>query len=294
MDLSNYLILMSLPSKYLDAFQEIAKSGGFSQATEVLHVSQSALSQRIKNLEEEMGLTLFVRTPSGVILTEQGERLLRYCQTRDSLEEELVQELNASNSFEVAGTVRIGSYSSVFRSVVVPALSPLLKKYPNILCEFSCAEVRELPGMLQRAEVDFVIMDYRLDQANLETEVLGQEKFVVIKSKSFSSRNEIFLDNDRNDKATESFFISQKKRAFKYRRSYFGDCYGIIDGVKAGLGRAIMSEHLISGDKSLQIADEYKPYRRDVVLHYYKQPFYSRLSQIVVDTLKRESKAYLC
>ena len=64
---------MSLPSNYLDAFQEIAKSGGFSQATKVLNISQSALSQRIKNLEEEIGLTLFVRTPTGVLLTEQGD-----------------------------------------------------------------------------------------------------------------------------------------------------------------------------------------------------------------------------
>ncbi|MBN22602.1 MAG: hypothetical protein CL678_15065 [Bdellovibrionaceae bacterium] len=284
---------MSLPSNYLDAFQEIAKSGGFSQATKVLNISQSALSQRIKNLEEEIGLTLFVRKPTGVLLTDQGERLLRYCQTRDSLEEELVQELNASNFFDVAGTLRIGSYSSVFRSVVVPALSPLLKEYPNILCEFSCADIGDLPGMLQRAEVDFVIMDYKLDQANLETQVLGQEKLVVIESKNASNRDDIFLDNDSNDRATELFFKFQKKKAPKYRRSYFDDCYGIIDGVKAELGKAVMSEHLVNGDKSLRIVNGYKPYNLDIVLHFYKQPFRSRLHQAVIKELMERAKLFL-
>ncbi len=284
---------MSLPSNYLDAFQEIAKSGGFSQATKVLNISQSALSQRIKKLEEEIGLTLFVRTPTGVLLTEQGERLLRYCQTRDSLEEELVQELNASNFFDVAGTLRIGSYSSIFRSVVLPALSPMLKKYPNILCEFTCADMKDLPRKLQRAEVDFIITDQKLDQANLESEVLGQEKFVVIEGKNTANRNDIFLDNDSNDRMTASFFKSQKKKLPKYRRSYFDDCYGIIDGVKAGLGKAIISEHLVCDDKSLQIAAGYKPFQLDVILHYYKQPFYSRLHQTVVHALKSKSKKYL-
>lgn len=284
---------MSLPSNYLDAFQEIAKSGGFSQATRVLNISQSALSQRVKNLEEEIGLTLFVRTPTGVLLTEQGEKLLRYCQTRDSLEEELVQDLNASNFFDVAGTLRIGSYSSVLRSVLIPALSPLLKEHSNILCEFSCAEVGELPGMLQRAEVDFIVMDYKLDQANLEAEVLGQENFVVIANKVLSGRDDIFLDNDSNDRATESFFKLQKKKTPKYRRSYFGDCYGIIDGVKAGFGRGVISEHLVARDRSLRIVKGYMPHQLDVVLHYHKQPFYSRLHQAVVRAFKNESEKYL-
>lgn len=83
---------MSLPSLYLDAFLAVAQTQGFSSAASILNITQSALSQRIKNLEEHLGLTLFIRTPNGANLTEQGERLLRYCQTRDSLESELVQE----------------------------------------------------------------------------------------------------------------------------------------------------------------------------------------------------------
>ncbi len=274
---------MSLSSLYLDAFLGVAKDGSFSLAAKHLNITQSALSQRIKNLEDELGLTLFIRTSVGAKLTQQGERLLRYCQTRNSMEEELINDLNVSKSFEVTGTVKIASYSSVLRSVLIPALKPLLEKHSNILCEFICSNMQELPGLLQRAEVDFIIMDYHLERSNLQAVVLGCENFVMIESKKISLRNDIFLDNDSEDLSTELFFKTQS--GLKYRRSYFDDCYGIIDGVALGLGRAVMSEHLIVKNTDIKIIKHHKTYKTDVVLHYYQQPFYSKLHQAVINDL---------
>lgn len=257
---------MSLPSIYLDAFREVARTKGFSSAANRLHITQSALSQRIKNLEEELGLTLFIRTPAGATLTDQGERLLRYCQTKDTLEEELVQELSLSKSFELSGTVRLAAYSSVLRSVLIPALKPLLEKHPNLLCEFKCANVSDLPGMLQRAETDFVVIDYRLDRANIQIDLLGKENFVVIEGTKSSRRSDVFLDNDSQDRATELFFKAQGGKAPKFRRSYLDDCYGIVDGVNLGLGRAVMSEHLVKNHRGINIVKGFKPFRSESVV----------------------------
>lgn len=284
---------MSLPSSYLDAFLAVAQTEGFSSGAKRLNITQSALSQRIKNLEEELGLTLFIRTPTGATLTEQGERLLRYCQTRDSLETELTHDLNVAKTFEVSGTVRIASYSSVLRSVIIPALKPFLQKHPDVLCEFICSSMDELPGMLQRAEVDFIIMDYPLDRANLESVVLGQENYVLIEGLKSFGRDNIFLDNDSSDRATENFFKAQGGKVPKYQRSYFDDCYGIIDGVSLGMGKAVMSEHLVSGNRSVKIVKGHKPYKVNVVLHYYHQPFYSKLHQSVIEQLRTNCSSYL-
>lgn len=270
----------------------MAQTKGFSSAAHRLNITQSALSQRVKNLEEELGLTLFIRIPT-VELTESGERLLRYCQTRDSLEGEVVQDLNVSKAFEITGTIKIASYSSVLRSVIIPALRPLLEKHPNVLCEFVCAGMSALPGLLQRAEVDFIVMDYRLERANLQTETLGQERYVLIQSKKASARHDILLDNDAEDRTTELFFRNQGGKVAKYRRSYFDDCYGIIDGVLMGLGRAVMPEHLIDDKAKIQIVKGHKPYQVDVVLHYYQQPFYPKLHQAVMDQLKTGAAHFL-
>ncbi len=284
---------MSLSSLYLDAFLAVAKTRGFSSAAQQLNVTQSALSQRVKNLEGELGLTLFIRTTTGATLTEQGERLLRYCQMRDSMEEELIHDLNIARAFELTGTIKIAGYSSVLRSVLIPALQHLLQKHPNILCEFICANMSELPGMLQRAEVDFIVMDYQLERANLQTAPLGKEHYVFIEGKNRSSQEGVFLDNNATDRTTELFFKAQGTKIPKYRRSYFDDCYGIIDGVALGLGQAIMSKHLISNNPKIKIVRGYQPYRVEVFLHYYQQPFYSRLHQAVIENLVRGAGRYL-
>ncbi|MCB9072881.1 MAG: LysR family transcriptional regulator [Bdellovibrionaceae bacterium] len=284
---------MSLSSHHLDAFLAVAKTNGFSSAANQLHITQSALSQRVKNLEDELGLTLFIRTTTGVTLTEAGERLLRYCQTRDSLEQELVHDLNISNTYELTGSIRIAAYSSVLRSVIIPALKPLLEKHPNILCEFICAKMPKLPLLLQSAEVDFIVMDYALERANLQRENLGQEKYVIIESKKSQKRHDIYLDNDSADRATEMFFKSQNIKLPKYRRSYFDDCYGIIDGVTLGLGKAIMPKHLVAHNPKLKITESSKAYNLDVVLHYYQQPIYSKLHLAVLETIKKNAPPLL-
>lgn len=284
---------MSLSSLYLDAFLAVAQTEGFSSGAKRLNITQSALSQRIKNLEEELGLTVFIRTPTGATLTEQGERLLRYCQTRDSMETELIHDLNGAKTFEVSGTVRIASYSSVLRSVLIPPIEPFLQKHPDILCDFICSSMDDLPGMLQRGEVDFIVMDYRLEKANLETVVLGSEKYVLIESMKSSRRDDIFLDNNSGDRATENFFKAQGGKTPKYRRSYFDDCYGIIDGVALGMGKAVMSEHLVADNDKIKIVKGFKHYKVDVVLHYYHQPFYSKLHQSVIELLTKNCNSFL-
>jgi DNA-binding transcriptional LysR family regulator len=276
---------MSLSSLYLDAFVGVAKAESFSGASKVLHITQSALSQRIKNLEDELSLTLFLRTTSGVQLTEHGQKLLRYCQTKDSLESELLSDINADLESDITGVIRIGAYSTTLRSVIIPALSDFLIKHPNILCEFKCAQVDELPTLLSRGEVDFIVMDYLYEKSNIECIKLGQEELVIIESKKPSKRNDIILDHNYTDQVTESFFRKQKRKKPIYRRSYFDDCYGIINGVELGLGRAIMSSHLIKKNKAVNVSGEFKPLSLDVYLYYHSQPFYTKLQSSIRNEL---------
>ena len=131
---------MTISSLQLDAFWAVAKNGGFSAAARELSLTQSALSQRVSNLEDELGLTLLIRNPGGVALTPQGERLLRYCLIRASLESELIQDMNVAAHSKVAGTIRIAGYSSILRSVIIPALRPLIAREEDIFCEFICSD----------------------------------------------------------------------------------------------------------------------------------------------------------
>ncbi len=284
---------MSLSSLQLDAFVATAKSLNFSRAAESLFITQSALSQRIKNLELTIGATLFIRDPSQIKITETGEKLLRYCKTKDAMEDELLFNLTSSGSHELAGIVRIGAFSSILRSVVIPSLSSLLRQNPRVQCDFIHEETSGLPPLLERSECDFIILDYALESASTEKHLLGYEEYIVIESSKYPCPENIYLDNSPADTATEQFFAAQEPPPPKYKRRFMGETYGIIAGVESGLGRSVMPVHLLTGRPLLKKVEGFGPYKREITLHLKKQSYYSELYKQVIRQLTENCKDYL-
>ena len=98
---------MKLNSAQLEAFTIVAKAVSFTKAAAELHVTQSALSQRIAKLEDELETTLFIRDRTSIRLTEAGEKVLRFCQLSDGAEWELLYSLK-TNQEGFAGVLRSG------------------------------------------------------------------------------------------------------------------------------------------------------------------------------------------
>lgn len=282
---------MKITSHQLAAFYETAKLRSFSKAANALAITQSALSQRIAHLEDDLEVTLFIRDPAGPVLTTAGELLLRHCQVTDSLEQEVLNQLKTSAD-QYAGVVRIAGFSSVLRSVVIPSLAGFLRSHPQIHCEFRSYEVVDLVDVLKNAEADFVILDYHLQKKGIVEHVLGREEYVVVESAKYSSPEDVYLDHGPHDNATEMYFREQTNPPKSFRRSFMGDVYGIINGVELGLGRAVMSKHLIKNNSRIKVIKGYKRYFRDVTLNYFEQPYYSRLQKAVIDQLLKNASAY--
>ncbi|AWH49627.1 LysR family transcriptional regulator [Stenotrophomonas sp. SAU14A_NAIMI4_5] len=117
------------------AFVTVAREGSFTRAGAVLGVSQSALSQAIKALEERLQIRLLTRTTRSVSATPAGERLLEAIGNRfDEIEAELdaLTELRE----KPAGTVRLTCGDHVLRTVLLPRLLPLMQRYPDVNIEF--------------------------------------------------------------------------------------------------------------------------------------------------------------
>ncbi|MFZ4714476.1 MAG: LysR family transcriptional regulator [Bacteriovoracaceae bacterium] len=275
----------------LQAFYQTATTLNITLAAKQLGLTQSALSQRISALESELEVTLFLREPKGLLLTEVGERLLRFSQMNQKVEEELLLELQGSKT-ELAGTIRIAAYSSILRSVILPTMSEFLLKYPNIQVHFQAYETGELENVLKRASADIIIMDYEWDKKGIAKKLLGFEEYVVIAGTKIptgsKSRDDTYLDHDAGDMTTENFFKANTNAPKKWKRSFMGDVYGIIDGVESGLGRAVMSKHLINENKKIKIVKSMKSIKRPVCMYYYEQPYYSRLMKEVIQVLENE------
>ncbi len=276
----------------LDAFLETSRAGNATAAARTLGVTQSALSQRLSQLEADLEVTLFIRESRGLKLTPAGEKLLRYAQSHRRLEDELLLELRGDGK-AVAGMLRVAGFSSVMRSVLIPALAPFLRAHPKVHVDFRSYEVVDLPAVLQRGEADLVVADYRFGRQGVEEHRLGDEEYVVIESARHPSGAPVYLDHGPHDNATESFFSIQSKPPSYYRRSFMGDVYGILEGVEQGLGNAVMSRHLIGKNPRVRVQKGWKRYTREVVMHHYAQAFYPRLQKLVVAELVRSTGPFL-
>lgn len=120
----------------LVAFVMVAKEGSFTKAAVKLGVSQSALSQTVRGLEERLGLRLLTRTTRSVSPTEAGERLLRTAGPRF---EEIQTELSALSEMrdKPAGTIRITAGEHAAISVLAPALDKFLPANPDVNVEIT-------------------------------------------------------------------------------------------------------------------------------------------------------------
>ena len=118
----------------LAAFVAVAQERSFTRAAAKLGVSQSALSQTIRNLEARVGIRLLTRTTRSVAPTEAGERLLHGVAPRF---EEIDAELDALSKLrdKPAGTIRITSTENAANAILRPVLRRFLPHYPDIRVE---------------------------------------------------------------------------------------------------------------------------------------------------------------
>ena len=144
-------------SKYA-VFLKVAELGSMSKAAMYCNYSQSAVSQIISSLEDELQMTLLNRNQSGVTLTSNGEQMLPYIRHLRDAAEAVSQQAAKLKGVEV-GHIRIGTFSSVSCHVLAPVLKEFKTVYPNISIEIREGDDASVNAMLLRDEVDFGFMD---------------------------------------------------------------------------------------------------------------------------------------
>lgn len=276
-----------LSESQLEAFYSISAEGSYTRASEVLHISQPALSRRIQGLEETLGLTLFERTPTGIELTEAGQKLLVYVKNKLALEKDALDDI-VGNSNTLHGLIRIAAPSSVMEPLIMPALTPFLLKYPNVQVEFAVKLNAELDEMLNYSKTDIICSNRSLVRKDIVETLLGEEEMICVESKAPTTRSHVYLDVNHTDTITENFFQIQTNPPKKYLRSFMHDEYGILRGVQMGLGRAIKPKHTVKDTEDIKIVRGFTPLKKSLYLRYSKKQYYTRLEKIVIEILQKE------
>ncbi|MEL7022939.1 MAG: LysR family transcriptional regulator [Pseudomonadota bacterium] len=146
---------MAMNFKHLRYFWAVAHTGNLTRAAEQLHVSQSALSVQIRQLEEWFEQDLFERQGRSLALTEAGRIALEYADTLFTVGDELVNVLkgNAGRSREV---IRIGAITTLSRNFQISFLSPL-SAADDVVVVLRSDNQEQLLAKLQSQDLDIVL-----------------------------------------------------------------------------------------------------------------------------------------
>jgi DNA-binding transcriptional LysR family regulator len=115
----------------LETFVAVAREGSITRASERLHLSQPAVSAHIKAIEETLGLTLFERTPRGMSLTSEGQRLFGKAEQILSAHRDLLEEATRIKG-RLTGKLRLGTASNTSASAVGRLVTVLSERWPEV------------------------------------------------------------------------------------------------------------------------------------------------------------------
>lgn len=194
--------------KQLKAFVAIAEEKTFTAGAKRVHVTQAAVSMQIRQLEEEVGLPVFERTPRKVLLTQAGELLLdrarRILREHDSALEELAEIAGAEH-----GRLRIGSASAMFATDQLPSILEKLKgTYQNAEISVSSGTSQFLVDKILHGEIDIAFVSLPVETPNVQTEELYVDEVVAIANPSHPLAKDKYISAARL--ANENLILGEK------------------------------------------------------------------------------------
>ena len=144
---------MAVKLELYRVFKEVAESGNISVAAKNLYISQSAVSQSIKQLETALQARLFARSPRGVTLTGEGQMLYQYVRSALGLIATGEDKLSQAQQL-LLGTLVIGASDTVTSQFLVPYLDEFHRLHPGIRLKIVSGRSAKVVSMLKSGAVD--------------------------------------------------------------------------------------------------------------------------------------------
>ena len=157
---------MAVKLELYRVFKEVAETGNISLAAKNLYISQSAVSQSIKQLETALQARLFSRSPRGVTLTGEGQMLYEYVRSALSLLSTGEDKLSQAQQL-LLGTLTIGASDTVTSLFLTPYLEAFHRKHPGIRLKIVSGRSAKVLGLLKSGVVDIAFASSPADKTNL-------------------------------------------------------------------------------------------------------------------------------
>jgi DNA-binding transcriptional LysR family regulator len=141
-------------------FKTVAQQLSFTKASEVLFISQPAVSKHIRHLEEHYRVKLFERNGNAITLTAAGKILFQHLLTAEAISKQVEFDLNAiQHKDRLRGELRLGGSTTVALYILPPVLSAFRKQYPEVKVSLLNRNSENVLKALLNSEIDLAIIE---------------------------------------------------------------------------------------------------------------------------------------
>ena len=254
---------MSLNLHLLRLFATVVRTGSFSRAAAILHISQPAISKGVRDFELQVGCRLLDRTPKGVRPTREGRALARHAEDMFAAERAAEDELLSLRNLD-SGSLRIGASTTIATYMIADYLGAFYRQYPGIELHLVSANTRDIADMMIAHDVDIALIEGPLADEELlskpwRTDVM---KLIVSPQHRFAQSNdaieaialndEIMIVREPGSGSREVVTQALGLHAIEPKQTLeIGSTEAIKQAVAAGLGVSLVSAVAISDQLKL-------------------------------------------
>ena len=248
---------MNINFELYKIFYEVALAGSISGGAKKLMISQPAVTQAIHNLEDELGGKLFIRTPKGVIFTNEGSELFEYVSMGIKYFENGANKFSSLKELD-SGVINIGATTTISECFLLPYLKRFRELYPNIVINIVNDLSDNLISLLRNGSVDIVFTsysDFKYKDVSINYICELNDMFFVGKGykKNFDSFKDIVNDgilvNKRPSVTRVNFDIFMDKNAIDYVPKMEIVSHGLlVNLVKNNFGVGLLTKEFVEDE----------------------------------------------
>ena len=214
-------------------------------------LSQTAVTQRIQSLEKELKASLFIRSRKGMVLTKEGQSLLRYCLDFCDLEGRVIAEI-AGRSQEGDTEIRIAGPTSFVSGRAIPQCKEIYKKWPRLNIRFLVDDRENRIDLVKKGEVDLVILYPHQVPLELDSKILKPDEYLLVASTLWRGRGlKEILENERlfafhPDDPTSLNYLKafDLLKSLRRPRLFVNENLGLTTLISAGVGFGILTRQI--------------------------------------------------
>lgn len=182
-------------------FNSVAGTGNISRSSKELFISQPAVSKAIQTLEDNLHMTLFIRSSRGVRLTEEGSLLYEY--TKSAFDTLKQGELTLFRMQELGmGHLRIGVSNTLCKYILLPYLKDFVKQYPHIKITIECQSTYKTLELLNQNKIDIGLIGKPDNLKGMDFYEIQQIEDIFVSTQTYLDNLSLQLSKDTRNKVS--------------------------------------------------------------------------------------------